>query len=97
MLLAIWSLLVLPILGQDDGHANKMANFRHNCSTPDLTGTVLTAPCPDLCSWCSSFYVSSIDLNKCIAYNGEDSLVPMIKSVPSLPLSLNTQSLRAWN
>jgi len=83
-LLAIWSLLVLPIAAQSEGHVNELANFRHNCSTPDLDGSTLTAPCQDLCNWCWSFYVSSIDLNKCIAYNGEDALLPMIESVLAL-------------
>lgn len=79
MFLAVWSLLVLPLLGQ--------SNFRSNCSTPDLTGTVLTAPCEELCSWCSSFYVSSIDLNKCITFDGLDSLIPMPESVSFYPFS----------
>lgn len=85
MFVVIWSLLVLPILGQDIGHVNEMSNFRYNCSTPDLAGSILTSPCQDLCSFCSSFYVSSIDLNKCIAYDGEDSLIPKLKSVSRSP------------
>ncbi|KAH8908265.1 Cyanovirin-N [Coniochaeta sp. PMI_546] len=75
MLLTIWSLLVLSALGQELPQ-NESAGFRHNCSTPGLDGTILTAPCKELCSVCHSFYVSSIDLNKCIGYDGGDSLMP---------------------
>ncbi|OIW31421.1 hypothetical protein CONLIGDRAFT_680120 [Coniochaeta ligniaria NRRL 30616] len=76
MLLAIWSLYILPVLGQGELPKNEFAHFRHNCSTPDLDGTILTAPCLELCSVCASFYVSSMDLNKCIGYDGKDTLMP---------------------
>ncbi|KAB5517371.1 hypothetical protein GE09DRAFT_1230990 [Coniochaeta sp. 2T2.1] len=78
-LLALWSFLILPILAQDDpGHDHQLANFRYDCSTPELDGTILTAPCEELCSACLKYYISSIDLNKCVGYDGGDSLVPQL-------------------
>jgi hypothetical protein len=68
-MLVLWGFLVLPILGQ-------YQNFRHNCSTPELSGTILTAPCREMCSHCRSFYVSSIGLDDCLGYDGQDQLVP---------------------
>lgn len=75
-LLVIFGLLVFTALGQDMKYSNELANFRHNCSTPDLAGTILTSPCRETCSPCFSFYVSAIDLNKCIGYDGQDTLTP---------------------
>lgn len=81
----LWSALLHPIwfepIWGQELPKNEFINFRHNCSTPDLIGTTLTAPCLELCSVCHSFYVSSIDLNKCVGYDGKDTLVPKKESV----------------
>ncbi|KAB5528813.1 hypothetical protein GE09DRAFT_1194080 [Coniochaeta sp. 2T2.1] len=76
---AVWSFLVLPILAQDDpGHDHQLSNFRYECSTPELDGTILTAPCEELCSACLKYYISSVDLNKCVGYDGGDALMPQL-------------------
>ena len=85
ILFLIWSLFVLRIAAQGDpndpGRVHQFRNFRSDCSTPELDGTILTSTCEQLCSWCLTYFISSIDLNKCVGYDGWDSLIPQKEQV----------------